>query len=65
MRKTLKKFLWALLFIVVGGVILMSNYGMISVSFDLAKNWPIILIAWGLLKLLDVFFGGHKDSDKK
>lgn len=65
MRRTARKLLWALLFILVGGIILMSNYGLIGFRFDLARDWPIILVAWGILKLIDVISAGHKDSCQK
>ncbi|MFH1226366.1 MAG: DUF5668 domain-containing protein [Planctomycetota bacterium] len=64
MRKTIRKLLWAVLFILTGGVILMSNYGLLGFHVDLSRDWPIILIAWGLLKLVDVIIGGDKGSCK-
>jgi len=51
------KILWGLLFIAVGAWLLISNYGLVEHSFRFSRDWPILLIAVGLLKLFDVVFG--------
>lgn len=57
MRYSGRGIAWALFFVLVGVLVLLSNYGALSFSFKLSRDWPIILIAWGLLKLWDVLAG--------
>lgn len=55
-----KKLLWSLLFIIFGVMILLHNWGLIVYSFKFSRDWPVILIAIGLLQLWKVF----RDRDK-
>lgn len=47
--------MWGLFLILLGTVILLSNYGVWSFPFKLSRDWPMILIAWGVLKIIDAF----------
>ncbi len=47
--------MWGLFLILVGACILLSNYGLFSFPFKLARDWPMILIGWGILKIIDAF----------
>lgn len=58
-KRTARRVLWALFWIALGAFILLSNYGMYSLS--LKRDWPILLIAYGLVSLIDlVFTRGHR-----
>jgi hypothetical protein len=58
-KRTARRVLWALFWIALGAFILLSNYGMYNLS--LKRDWPILLIAYGLVSLIDlVFTRGHK-----
>jgi hypothetical protein len=48
-----RKFLWGILFIIVGVTIWASNLNYIPFNLDFSRNWPIILIAIGVVKLID------------
>lgn len=60
--------MWGLFLILLGTAILMSNYGVWMFPFKLSRDWPMILIGWGILKLFDAltyagrswFTGGSK-----
>jgi len=51
-----RKIFWAFVCIAAGIAILLWNHDLISFSFSLSKDWPIILVALGILKLIDVIF---------
>jgi hypothetical protein len=38
-----------------GTLLLLSNYGLFSYQFSFSRDWPILLIAWGIMKLIDSF----------
>jgi len=58
-KRTARRVIWALFWIALGAFILLSNYGMLSLS--LKRDWPILLIAYGLVSLIDlVFTRGHR-----
>jgi hypothetical protein len=50
-----RKILWALFWIALGTLLLLSNYGLYSFHFSFSRDWPILLIAWGILKVVDSF----------
>ena len=43
------KLKWGLILIAIGSIIWAHNYGLLSVSFNFSRDWPILLIAFGLL----------------
>jgi hypothetical protein len=46
------KILCGIFLIILGFILLLENYGIHIISIK--RDWPIILIAWGILKLIDV-----------
>lgn len=53
-RRTARRIIWGLFWIALGAFILLSNYGMLSLS--LWRDWPILLIAYGIVSLIDLLF---------
>jgi len=47
-KKNSKKILWAFIWIAIGVIWLMSNYGKFPYSFSWNKDWPVIFIIIGL-----------------
>lgn len=50
-----RKILWALFWIALGSLLLLANYGLYSFNFSLSRDWPILIIAWGVMKIIDSF----------
>ncbi len=58
-RRTTRRVVWALFWVALGAFILLSNYGMLNLSFW--RDWPILLIAYGLVSLIDLLLTrGHR-----
>lgn len=53
-----RSFFWSILLVVVGVLLLLSNFNVIQFdAFDLlSKGWPLILIVIGL----DIFLSGYR-----
>jgi hypothetical protein len=49
-----RKIMWGLFWILLGLFLLLSNHGLLGFSFSFGRDWPIILIAWGVMKILDL-----------
>jgi len=47
-KNSSKKILWAFIWIGIGVIWLMSNYGKLPISFSWSKDWPVIFIIIGL-----------------
>ena len=47
-----RKFMWGLMLINTGIFVLAYNYGLISFSFKFSRDWPILIIAFGVLGVL-------------
>ena len=66
---SLRKFFWGLLILSLGALIWANNLGYVSVSFKLSRDWPIVMIAIGLMSVWDALFGrhwwGHKFSSPR
>jgi hypothetical protein len=56
---SLRKFFWGLLVIGIGGVIWAHNYGLLAFSFKFSRDWPVFLIAMGLVSVWNALFGRH------
>lgn len=52
-----RRIFWGIFIALLGTIILLSNYEVPWFSFKLSRDWPIILIALGILKIIDVFSG--------
>ena len=44
------KIFWGLVLIVLGGLILLRNFGYLE--YDIVRFWPVLLILWGIKKLV-------------
>ena len=66
---SMRKFFSGIMIVVIGGLVWASNLGYISLSFRFGRDWPIIIIAIGLMSVWDALFGrhwwGHKFYDQK
>ncbi len=51
----MRKIYWAIIFILVGIFILLSNYNFIA--FNFSRDWPLILIAIGIAEIIDIISG--------
>ena len=56
---SMRKFFWGLVVVGVGGLIWASNLGYVSLSFRFSRDWPIIIVAIGLMSIWDALFGRH------
>lgn len=51
-----QKFKWGLILIAIGSVVWAHNYGLLSFSFSFSRDWPVVLIAFGLFGVWKSFF---------
>lgn len=56
---SMRKFFWGIIIASIGGLIWASNLGYISLSFRFGRDWPIIIVAIGLMSIWDALFGKH------
>lgn len=56
---SMRKFFWGLVMLLLGGLIWASNLGYVSLSFRFSRDWPIIIVAIGLMSIWDALFGRH------
>ncbi len=54
LSKNANKIVWALIWIAVGVLWILSNYGKLPFSFDLGKDWPIIFIIIGVVTIFKI-----------
>ncbi len=59
-----RKLLWGLFWLVLGAFLLLSNYGVIGYQFSFSRDWPILLIAWGIMKIFDTLFWRRWKKEK-
>lgn len=52
-----RKFFWGLAILVVGGLVWAENLGLIEMSFRFSRDWPVLLVAAGLLFVWDSVSG--------
>jgi hypothetical protein len=55
----MRKFFWGVIIAGIGGLIWASNLGYVSLSFRFGRDWPIIIVAIGLMSIWDALFGRH------
>ena len=53
-KKNVKRIVWAFIWIVVGVIWILSNYGKLPYTFNLSKDWPIIFIIIGVITLYKI-----------
>ncbi|MDA8131950.1 MAG: DUF5668 domain-containing protein [Elusimicrobia bacterium] len=62
----MRKFFWGIIIAGAGALIWAHNLGYISLSFHFGRDWPVIIVAVGLMSIWDALFGrqwwGHKFS---
>lgn len=56
---SMRKFFWGVAIVSVGGLIWASNLGYVDLSFKFSRDWPIIIVAIGLMSVWDALFGRH------
>jgi hypothetical protein len=56
---SMRKFFWGLVVAGIGGLIWASNLGYVSLSFRFSRDWPILIVAIGLMSIWDAIFGRH------
>ncbi|MFA6434076.1 MAG: DUF5668 domain-containing protein [Elusimicrobiales bacterium] len=56
---SLRKFFWGLFVISIGLLLWGHNYGLVAVSFSFYKDWPLVIVAIGLLSVWRALFGSH------
>ncbi len=56
---------WGIILVTIGALLLARNLGyVIPIWGPLAKYWPVLIIAWGMLKLVD-YFRLRNDPDRR
>jgi choline-glycine betaine transporter len=58
------KILWAFIWIAVGVLWMLSNYGKLPFSFTLEKDWPVIFIIIGVISFYNIFTKHSRKSRK-
>ena len=53
-KKNINKIVWAFIWIIVGVLWILSNYGKLPYTFTLSKDWPIIFIIIGVITLYKI-----------
>lgn len=53
LKPIVRKTVWGLVLIAGGLLILLSNHGLLGISFSFRQDWPAIFILIGLWKLLN------------
>lgn len=56
---SLRKFFWGLLLVGIGALIWAHNYGLVGFSFSFSKDWPVLIVAIGLMGMWKAIFGRH------
>src|SRR5437867_6227823 len=56
MRRTIGTIFWGLVLVTIGGLLLARNFGYpIPIWSVLARYWPVLIIAWGVVKIVEHF----------
>ncbi len=63
--KKTNKIFWAFIWIAVGILWMLSNYGKLPFSFSWNKDWPVIFIIIGIISFYNVFINFSCRSGKK
>jgi len=54
---SMRKFFWGLAIMAIGGLFWANNFGLVDLSFRFSRDWPVIIVAVGLLSLWNALFG--------
>jgi hypothetical protein len=56
-RRTIGSIFWGITLVVIGGLLLARNIGYpIPIWSALARYWPVLIIGWGVVKLVEYFY---------
>ncbi|MCX5786014.1 MAG: DUF5668 domain-containing protein [Elusimicrobia bacterium] len=61
---SMRKFFWGLILIVIGGLLWAHNFGLVAFSISLSRDWPLIIVVFGLMAVWNALFGRHWWSAK-
>ena len=68
-NKNSNKVMWAFIWIAVGVLWIMSNYGKLPYTFNWGKDWPVVFIIIGIVGLYKFvsynFFGKSRKNQKE
>lgn len=56
---SLRKFFWGLLVVAIGVLLWAHNYGLVTFAFNFSRDWPLIIVAAGLVSVWKAVFGRH------
>lgn len=56
---SMRKFFWGIMIVTAGGLIWADNLGYVELSFKFSRDWPVIIVAIGLMSVWDALFGRH------
>jgi LiaI-LiaF-like transmembrane region/Toastrack DUF4097 len=65
MRRTIGSIFWGIVLVAIGGLLLARNLGYpIPVWSALARYWPVVIIGWGLVKVVE-YFRARRTGDNR
>ncbi|GEM_PF-788825 len=53
-RNLARKVMWGLFWVLLGILILLANHGLLGYDISFSRDWPIVLIAVGVMMLVDL-----------
>ena len=56
---SMRKFFWGLILIGIGGLLWAHNFGLLAFSISFSRDWPLIVVAFGLISVWNALFGRH------
>jgi hypothetical protein len=67
---SLRKFFWGILVVAIGLLIWAHNYGLVALSFHFSRDWPVLMVAAGLMSVWGAVFGrqwwsGHRNCSHR
>lgn len=66
---SMRKFFWGLVIAGIGGLIWADNLELVNLSFKFSRDWPLFIVAIGVMSVWDALFGrqwwGHKVPNRQ
>lgn len=56
---SLRKFFWGLLVVAIGLLLWAHNFGLIALSLNFSRDWPLVIVIAGLMSVWGAVFGRH------
>ena len=56
---SMRKFFWGLILISIGGLLWARNFGLVAFSINFSRDWPLIIVFFGLIAVWKALFGRH------